>query len=346
MTRLLHADDPRDVEAAATILREGGIAALPTETVYGLAGNALDADVVGAIYAAKGRPSDNPLIVHLASADDLPAVVRSVPASARALAEAFWPGPLTMVLPRRDVVPDRVTAGLETVAVRVPAHEAFRAVLRLAGTPLAAPSANRAGSPSPTTAEHVLHDLAGRIPAVLDGGPCTVGVESTVVDLTSAPPRLLRPGGVSLEELRAVLGEVDVDPAVAGELAPDQVPGAPGMKYRHYAPAAPVVVVEGTTAQAVAYVREQAEPHPAVLCFDEEASAFAGFDVVTYGSQADPASQARGLFDALRALDRPEITRVFARCPADDEGISRAVRNRLLKAAGFRVVRAGAPAAT
>ncbi|ACZ31305.1 Sua5/YciO/YrdC/YwlC family protein [Xylanimonas cellulosilytica DSM 15894] len=346
MTVLLHADQPDDVAAAAGILRAGGIVALPTETVYGLAGDALDPAVVGAIYAAKGRPSDNPLIVHVAAFDDLPAVVRDVPGSARALAEAFWPGPLTMVLPRRDVVPDRVTAGLDTVAVRVPAHEAFRAVLRLAGVPLAAPSANQAGSPSPTTAEHVLHDLDGRIPAVLDGGPCTVGVESTVVDLTSTPPRLLRPGGVSLEELRAVLGDVDVDPAVAGELAPDQVPGSPGMKYRHYAPAAPVVVVDGPTTEAAAWVRGQPELHPVVLCSEEEAAAFAGLDVVTYGSAADPASLARGLFGALRSVDRPEITRVFARCPADDAGIARAVRNRLLKAAAFRVVRAGAPAAT
>ncbi|QAY71572.1 L-threonylcarbamoyladenylate synthase [Xylanimonas protaetiae] len=340
MTALLHASRPEDVAAAAAILRDGGIAALPTETVYGLAGNALDAGVVGAIYAAKGRPSDNPLIVHVASVDDLPRVVREVPATARALADAFWPGPLTMVLPRRDVVPDRVTAGLDTVAVRVPDHEAFRAVLRAAGVPLAAPSANRAGSPSPTTAQHVLHDLDGRIPAVLDGGPCTVGVESTVVDLTSTPPRLLRPGGVSLEQLRAVLGEVDVDPAVAGELAPDQTPGSPGMKYRHYAPAAPVLVVEGDVADAAAWVRAQPERHPAVLCFDEEADAFAGLDVVTYGSATDPASLARGLFDALRTVDRPEVTRVFARCPADDAGLYRAVRNRLLKAAAFRAVRA------
>ena len=341
MTRLLHADDPADIEAVAAVLRDGGIAALPTETVYGLAGNALDADVVGAIYAAKGRPSDNPLIVHVASVDDLPRVVRSVPDQARALAAAFWPGPLTIVLPRRDVIPDRVTAGRDSVAVRVPAHEAFRAVLRAAGVPLAAPSANRAGSPSPTTAQHVLHDLDGRIPAVLDGGPCEVGVESTVVDLTRTPPRLLRPGGVSLEQLRAVLGDVQVDPAVVGEMAADQAPGAPGMKYRHYAPAAPVVVVDGDAAQAAAYVRAQGLDHAAVLCFDEEASAFAGAgEVVTYGSADDPEALARGIFDALRTLDRPGVESIFARCPTRDDGLYRAVRNRLLKAAAFRVVSA------
>jgi L-threonylcarbamoyladenylate synthase len=239
-----------------------------------------------------------------------------------------------------------VTAGLDTVAVRVPAHAAFRAVLRAAGVPLAAPSANRAGSPSPTTAQHAVHDLAGRIPAVLDGGPCDVGVESTVVDLTSTPPRLLRPGGVSLDQLREVLGEVAVDPAVGGEMAADATPGAPGMKYRHYAPAAPVVVVDGTPAEAAAYVRAQGLEHPAVLCFDEEAGAFAGLEVVTYGSEDDPQSLARQLFDALRALDRPEVARIFARCPAADDGLYQAVRNRLLKAAAFRVVRAGAPAGT
>jgi L-threonylcarbamoyladenylate synthase len=338
VTVLLHASRTQDVEQAATLLRTGQIVALPTETVYGLAGNALDADVVGAIYAAKGRPSDNPLIVHIASVDELGRVVRAVPESALALAHAFWPGPLTMVLPRRDVVPDRVTAGLDTVAVRVPDHAAFRAVLDAAGVPLAAPSANRAGSPSPTTAQHVLHDLDGRIPAVLDGGPCAVGVESTVVDLTTTPPRLLRPGGIGLEQLRAVLGDVDVDPAVAGEPAPGLVPGSPGMKYRHYAPAAPVVVVEGTTAQAAAWVRAQDPEGTAVLCFDEEAASFAGLDVVTYGSEADPAALARELFDALRALDRPGVARIYARCPEADDGLYRAVRNRLLKAAAFRTI--------
>ncbi|GAB2458209.1 L-threonylcarbamoyladenylate synthase [Xylanimonas ulmi] len=343
VTRLYDAAEPADIAAVAEILRDGGIAALPTETVYGLAGDALDADVVGAIYAAKGRPSDNPLIVHLAGVDELLRVVRQTPPAALRLAERFWPGPLTVVLPRRPIVPDRVTAGLDTVAVRVPAHDAFRAVLRAAGTPLAAPSANRAGSPSPTTAQHVLHDLSGRIPAVLDGGPCDVGVESTVVDLTSTPPRLLRPGGVSLEELREVLGDVDVDPAVVGDLAPDRAPGAPGMKYRHYAPAAPLVVVEGTTAQAAAYVRAQGLAHPAVLCFEEEAAAFDGLDVVTYGRAGDPRSLAHGLFDALRALDRPEVSRIFARCPEADDGLNRAVRNRLLKAAAFQVVRAPEP---
>ena len=340
MTRMYSASRPGDVAAVAAILRGGGIAALPTETVYGLAGDALDAGAVAAIYAAKGRPSDNPLIVHVADAADLASVAREVPPAARALAERFWPGPLTIVLPRLPHVPDGVTAGRDTVAVRVPAHEAFRAVLRAAGVPLAAPSANRAGSPSPTTAAHALHDLDGRVPAVLDGGPCEVGVESTVVDLTTAPPRLLRPGGVSLEQLREVLGEVGVDPAVVGEMSDDEVPGAPGMKYRHYAPAAPVVVVEGDAPAVAAHVRAQGLDHPAVLCFAEDLPAFAGLDAVAYGSHDDPQSLARGLFDALRVLDRPEVERIYARCPSPDTGLYRAVRNRLLKAAAFQVVRA------
>jgi len=337
VTRLLSAAAPADIEAVAALLQDGGIAALPTETVYGLAGDALNPTAVQAIYAAKGRPADNPLIVHIAGPDDLSALARKIPSAARLLAERFWPGPLSIVFPRQPHVPDVVTAGLDTVAVRVPAHPAFLDVLRAGGRPLAAPSANRAGSPSSTTAAHVLHDLDGLIPAVLDGGPCTVGVESTVIDLTNKPC-LLRPGGVPLEALREVLGEIAVHPAVSGELAANAQPGAPGMKYRHYSPTANVIVVDGDVQHAAEYLGWVGTGESAVLCPAEEAACFSGQRVVTYGSLTDPATLARGLFDALRTLDTPDVTHIYARCPLDETGISRAVRNRLLKAAAFQTV--------
>ncbi|MDR2722670.1 MAG: Sua5/YciO/YrdC/YwlC family protein, partial [Cellulomonadaceae bacterium] len=224
-----------------------------------------------------------------------------------------------------------------------PDHPAFQAVLREAGIPLAAPSANTAGRPSPTTASHVVTDLAGRIDAVLDGGPCRVGVESTVVSLAVSPPRLLRPGGVSLEQLRDVLGDVEVDPALVGELAPGVVPGAPGMKYRHYAPTAPVTIINGSRENAIRWLTSEGESGTAVLCFDEEVSAFSaalpGAVVVPYGPENDPATLARRLFDVLRTLDEtPNVTAIYARCPSRDDGLYRAVRNRLFKAAAFTEV--------
>ena len=333
MTRLLSAAAPDDVQAAAALLRGGRVVALPTETVYGLAGDARNEEAIAAIYAAKGRPADNPLIVHLPDASALDEVVREVPASARELAAQFWPGPLSLVLPRRPGVPDAVTAGLDTVAVRVPNHPAFQAVLRAAGVPLAAPSANRAGSPSPTTAAHVLADLDGLIPAVLDGGPSAVGVESTVLSLVGAP-RLLRPGGVSREEIEAVVGPVEVDPAVTGEEDAGLTPGAPGMKYRHYSPAAPTFVLLGSPTEATAKVG----PGDVVVCPAEEGAAFTGVRVITYGQASDPASLARGLFAALREADtltQSTAARVLLRVPEDETGIGLAIRNRLLKAAGF-----------
>jgi len=343
-TERLSAQVPADVARAAEILRSGGLVALPTETVYGLAGNALDGAVVQKIYAAKGRPSDNPLIVHVGGMADVPALVTAIPDDARRLAERFWPGPLSMVLPKSARVPPEVTGSAATVAVRAPDNAAFQAVLAAAGLPLAAPSANLAGRPSPTTAEHVLADIDGRIDAVLDGGPCRVGVESTVVSLVDDVPRLLRPGGVSLAELRDVLGEVEVDPAVTGNLADDVAPGSPGMKYRHYAPPAPLVVLTGDLPAAADYVRRHATDGTAILCPAEEASAFSQVlgpgRVVTYGALADPDSLAQGLFAALRALSRPDVTRIYARLPAADDSINQAVRNRLQKAAAFTEVSA------
>ena len=244
-TLLLQAKEEEDIRRAGQLLRQGGVVAIPTETVYGLAAHATNPQAVQKIFEAKGRPQDNPLIVHIASLEELPALVRQVPDAAKKLAETFWPGPLTMIFYKSEKIPAETSAGLDTVGIRMPQHLAARQVIQAAGVPLAAPSANRSGRPSPTTAEHVMNDMKGRIDAVLDGGPCQVGVESTVVDMTGDVPRVLRPGAVTREQILRVLGSVEVDSAVFHEVAPGEVVRAPGMKYRHYAPKAPVLLFEG-----------------------------------------------------------------------------------------------------
>ena len=334
---------PEDLAVAASIIRAGGLVGLPTETVYGLGANGLDPQAVKKIFLAKGRPQDNPLILHICEPAQLEDLCHDIPPSAWLLAERFWPGPLTMVLPVRALVPKTTTAGLDTVAVRCPASAATREIIRLAGVPIAAPSANLSGKPSTTTAQHVLHDMDGKIDAVVDGGPCRVGVESTIVDLTGQTARLLRPGGVTPEQLRALLGELIVDPAVTGEIAKDAVVRAPGMKYKHYAPAAEVIIVDGSRAAAASYIAARFRPGDAVLCFAEELSCYAGLNPTAYGREDDPASLSQGLFAALRALDDGSVQRIFARCPTGG-GISVATRNRLRKSAGFHIVDAEAPA--
>ncbi|MDR3207064.1 MAG: threonylcarbamoyl-AMP synthase [Oscillospiraceae bacterium] len=337
MTLALSADRPEDIRKAGEILRGGGLVAIPTETVYGLAAAVFDPAAVARVFAAKGRPADNPLIVHVAEIVDIPKVCAQAPPIAPALAKRFWPGPLTLVMPRRDNVPDGVTAGLPTVAVRCPANDAARAVIRAAGVPLAAPSANRAGFPSPTTAAHVWNDMDGRVDAILDGGPCRWGVESTILDLTGPVPRLLRPGGVTRAQLEAVLGTVEVDPAVTGPVTEGHSPRAPGMKYRHYAPHAPIYLLHGPLNAAATYVKALARPGTAVLCFNGEQERFRPVPCVPYGDGDSPESLARGLFEALRKLDAPEIRCIYARCPEGD-GLYEAVRNRLSRAAGFAVI--------
>ena len=322
---------------AAEIIRGGGLLGIPTETVYGLGADGLNPAAVGDIFRAKGRPQDNPLILHVWSFDWLERYCEDVPAAACRLAEKFWPGPLTMILRRKPVVPDLVTAGLDTVGMRCPAHPLCRQVIKLARTPIAAPSGNTSGRPSPTTARHMLEDMEGKIPAILDGGPCTVGVESTILDLTTTPPRLLRPGGVTLEELREILGEVVVDSAVTCSLGEGEQPRAPGMKYRHYAPRAPVVVVTGEPEAAAAYIRQKVSPGDGVICFDEYADRFPDCPLGRLGPAADKAEQARRVFDALRAMDGTDVQRIWAQCP-DGGGVGLAVANRLNKAAGFHIV--------
>lgn len=329
----------KDIEAAAAILRAGGLVGIPTETVYGLGANGLDPAAVRRIFEAKGRPQDNPLILHIPDPSWLERYCRDVPAAARRLAEQFWPGPLTMILPRRALVPDEVTCGLETVGVRCPDHPVTLAIIRAAGVPVAAPSGNRSGRPSPTCARHMLEDMEGRIQAVVDGGPCGVGVESTIVDLTLPVPRLLRPGGLPLEALEAVLGRVDVDRAVTAPLSHGEKPRAPGMKYRHYAPRAPVTVVTGDGAATAAYIRRQAGANTGVICFGEYRDRFPGCTVRSIGPAGDRGEQARRVFDALRSFDGTPVTAIFAQCPGE-EGLGLAVANRLKKAAGFQIVAA------
>ncbi len=336
-TLCLSADDPKTPAVAANILMGGGLVAIPTETVYGLGANGLDEGAVAKIFQVKGRPQDNPLILHIAGPEQIEQFCHHIPQAAYDLAAHFWPGPLTMVLPARRIVPRRTTAGLDTVAVRCPDSAVTREIIRLAGVPIAAPSANLSGKPSTTTAQHVLHDHFGRIEAVVDGGPCRVGVESTIVDLTEARPRLLRPGGVTPEQLQAVLGDLVVDKAVTAPIDADTVVKAPGMKYRHYAPQCPVVIVSGSREKAADYIRAHFQPGDRVLCFQEELPLYAGCNPLSYGREANVDTLSAGLFAALRELDDPGVHQVYARCPVGG-GVAYAVQNRLKKAAAFHIV--------
>ena len=332
------------IREAGRILREGGIVAIPTETVYGLAGNALDPAATAKIYAAKGRPSDNPLIVHIAAWEELPPLVKTVPPEAERLAEAFWPGPLTIILPKSPLVPDTTSGGLDTVAVRMPLDPVARGIIRAAGVPLAAPSANRSGSPSPTTWRHCVDDLWGRVDAIVESHDCRVGVESTVLSLCPGPdgkarPRLLRPGAVTLEELREALGEVEVDRGVLERLPEGAAAPSPGMKYKHYSPAADVVLVKGSSAAYAAWLREHRAPGEYAMCFEEDLP-LVGPPALPYGAAADHAAQAARLFDLLREADRLGAERVYVHAPSVD-GVGLAVYNRLIRAAGFQIVEAG-----
>ena len=325
------------VEQAADILRRGGLLAIPTETVYGLGADGLNADAVRHIFEAKGRPQDNPLILHIPDASWLARYCKDVPETAYRLAGRFWPGPLTMILPKADCVPLVTTGGLETVGMRCPDHAVTRAIIAAAGVPVAAPSANTSGRPSCTTAAHVREDMDGRIDGVVDGGPCRVGVESTIIDLTCTPPRLLRPGGLPLESLETVLGHVDVDKAVVSLLKDGERPKAPGMKYRHYAPKAPVTVVTGDPEASARYIQTHLPEGAGVICFTEFKDLFPGRSIHDLGPAADKAEQARRVFDALREFDHEAVTEIYAQCP-DTAGLGLAVANRLKKAAGFHVI--------
>lgn len=326
------------IQHAALLLSRGEVVAFPTETVYGLGANALDEGAVRRIFDAKGRPSDNPLIVHIAERSGLQPLVSLVPPEAEPLMRAFWPGPLTLILPKSARVPEVVTAGLDTVAVRMPAHEAARALIRAAGVPIAAPSANRSGRPSPTAARHVFEDMDGRIPLILDGGACRWGVESTVLDLTADPPVLLRPGGVTLEALRLHLPNLRVDSAVLSPLDAGAQARSPGLKHRHYAPDARVLVVRGDPAAVrakIASLYDEAQANDvraAILCPSRFAPLYGDRNVLPLGG--DESEMAAHLFETLRALDRQGFSLALAEAAAT-EGMGLALMNRLLRAADF-----------
>ena len=329
--------DREAISAAAELIRSGGLVIFPTETVYGLGADGLNAAAAARIFKAKERPQDNPLILHVAAPSELDLYCKDIPLSARLLADRFWPGPLTMVLHRRSIVPDVITAGLETVAMRCPSHPIARELIRQSGVPLAAPSANRSGKPSPTRFSHVLDDMNGRVEGMIEGGDCEVGVESTIIDLTEEKPRLLRPGGISLEQLREVLGEVELDTALLRQMNQAETPKAPGMKYRHYAPEAPVTVLCGSPVDTALWISGQVQKKQmGVLCFSEYAACFPNATVVSMGNVNDPEEQGRRLFHALRQFDQTDVTQIYAQCP-QETGIGFAVANRLKKAAGFHV---------
>jgi len=336
MQTVIYKPNIEGIEAAAGILKNGGLVGIPTETVYGLAANALDGPAVSQIFKVKGRPQDNPLIVHISELGQLSPLVLEVPENAVKLANAFWPGPLTIILRKSEIIPDEVSAGLETVAVRMPSHPVARKIISHSGVPLAAPSANLSGSPSPTTALHVYNDLNGKIPAIVDGGKCSVGLESTVITLNERVPRILRPGGITPEKLEKVLGKIEIDDAVLNMLREGEKAASPGMKYRHYSPKAEVTIVKGSLEQFISFVSNFEAEGTAVLCFDGEEKLIPA-KCIAYGKIDNPEQQAYRLFGALRELDNIGAKRVFARCPKA-QGVGLAVYNRLLRAAGFKVI--------
>ncbi|MGI6031153.1 MAG: L-threonylcarbamoyladenylate synthase [Eubacteriales bacterium] len=338
--------NPENIARAAEVIRQGGLVGMPTETVYGLAADATNPQAVEAIFAAKGRPQDNPLIVHIADFDQVERYTRDISPDAWRLMRAYWPGPMTVILRKREIIPQVVSCGLDTIGLRMPGSTDARAFIQACGTAIAAPSANLSGRPSTTTAQHVLEDLEGRIPLILDGGPCQVGVESTVIDLSGSVPTLLRPGGITLEQLRAVLPQVVVDKCIYSTVTGDQKVKSPGMKYRHYAPKAPVTILVGTEQAVEQAMLTQARQAAAqgetlgILCYNESMPRFEGMDRVValpLGSRGSKEEMAHQLFDSLRAFDSQPVSRILACCP-DNQGLGLAVVNRLSKAAGFHIV--------
>ncbi|MBO5746695.1 MAG: threonylcarbamoyl-AMP synthase [Clostridia bacterium] len=337
--RLSVYDVNKDSEAllrAAEIIKNGGLVAMPTETVYGLAANTFNEKAIGDIFKAKGRPQDNPLIVHVSDIGMAKELVSEFPEKAEELAEKFWPGPFTMILPKADCIPSSVSAGLETVAIRMPSNEVARQLIAVSGLPLAAPSANISGSPSPTTAEDVLFDMDGKIDAVIMSGRCDVGVESTVVTLATDPPRLLRPGGVTLEQLRDVLPDIVVDKAVLSQPGKGCVVASPGMKYKHYSPKARVVMLEGDFESFKTFVEANKDEGVFALVFDGE-EAELSVPCVSFGHKEDEFEQAAVLFKALRELDKLGCKVCYSRVPSKC-GVGLAVYNRLIRAAAFEVI--------
>ncbi len=336
---------PEPIMQAGDIIKKGGLVAFPTETVYGLGGDALNPDSSRKIYAAKGRPSDNPLIVHIANFEALDKIVEEVNENARRLAEAFWPGPLTMILKKSSIVPHETTGGLDTVAIRMPLHKIARDFIEASGGYVAAPSANLSGKPSPTCAKYVIQDMDGRIDMILDGGDAGIGLESTIVDVSSDVPMLLRPGFITIEHLRDVLGEVDVDKTIMDGNCTDR-PKAPGMRYRHYAPKGSITIIQGDSTKVVDYINEQALKANAegkkvgIIATDENLESYdksSASSIKSIGSRSDESTIAHRLYTILREFDDEDIEVIYSES-FDADGIGHAIMNRLLKAAGHQVI--------
>ncbi len=336
------AEEEEALQFAGGVMKQGGLVAFPTETVYGLGGDALNKNSSRKIYAAKGRPSDNPLIVHISRFDDIYPIVAEVPEEARKLAKAFWPGPLTMRFYKSDMVPGETTGGLDTVAVRMPSNPIAQKLIAYSGGYVAAPSANTSGRPSPTVAKYVEEDMAGKIEVIIDGGEVGIGLESTIVDVTVSPPQILRPGYITEEMLQEVLGEIDIDVTIMRDDS-GQAPKAPGMKYRHYAPKGDLTIVTGTPEQVTEYINSRAEADRAqgekvgVIGTEEVLDRYRADIIKSVGSRSDEDSIARHLYTILREFDDEDVTKIYSEGFATD-GLGQAIMNRLLKAAGHKIV--------
>lgn len=338
MKTLLLSADIENLSLASKLLRDGEVVGIPTETVYGLGADARNGSAVEKIFLAKGRPQDNPLICHISSMEMLSDVVSKIPEDALLLAKAFWPGPLTMVMPKGEKISPITCAGLDSVGVRMPSHPVALSLIEKCGFPLAAPSANISGKPSPTTALDVFEDMQGKIPMILDGGVCDKGVESTVLSLLGETPVLLRPGFVTVEDIQGVLGkEIQISQGIVNELSSSEPVRSPGLKYKHYSPNADIFILDGCLEDFANYVAKNSDQFTYALCFEGEEEKIP-CKCLSYGKKEDNSTQAKKLFSALRELDKLGAKKVFARCP-DKEGISLAVYNRLIRAAGFKIIK-------
>ncbi len=322
-----------ELEEAARILREGGLVAFPTETVYGLGANALDEEAAKKIYAAKGRPSDNPLIAHISSPEELKPLAAEIPDMAKKLMDCYWPGPMTLVFKKTDLVPYGTTGGLDTVAVRMPSDPVAKTLIRLAGVPIAAPSANSSGRPSPTTADHVWQDMEGKIDMIVDGGPVGIGLESTIIDVTGPVAMILRPGAITIEMVRETLGEAEMDPAILGPMKEGEHPKAPGMKYRHYAPKAPLTLVEGEMDQVVKTINRLAREalkegkKVGIICTDETRTCYPAGMIQSIGIRAKEETVAHNLYAVLREFDDLGADVIYSESFPGDQ-IGQAIMNR------------------
>lgn len=347
-TRVLCLDenniDLNAINEAGDIIKRGGTVAFPTETVYGLGANALDPDAVKKIFKAKGRPQDNPLIVHISDFDEITPLVSEIPEIAKKLMEKFWPGPMTIIFKKSPLIPDETSAGLDTIGIRMPSNLIARALIKSAGVPVAAPSANISGRPSPTDVESCIEDLSGKVDMIIGGANCEVGVESSVIDVTVDPPCILRPGGITLEMFKTIDDRIYIDPAILEKPKADLKPKAPGMKYRHYAPKAPVRIIQGTEEKVISYINKTAEEYAdsgkkiGIIATDETKDKYTGGIVVSLGKREDIDAIARNLFKALRSFDNEDVALIMSES-FEEKGKGIAVMNRLKKAASFDIIR-------